>query len=88
MHNEELHELNSPPGLKKMIQAMNEEGVAQGMNRREEKCMQHSGGISLRKISIQMGGKYLNASYKNKKYAGRVWTGFIWPGTVTSGRLL
>jgi hypothetical protein len=46
MHNGEVHELNSSPGLKRTIHAMNEEGMAHGMNGREEKCIQSSGRIS------------------------------------------
>lgn len=46
VHTEELHELNSSPGLKRMIHAMNKEGMAHGMNGREQKCIQSSGRIS------------------------------------------
>lgn len=40
VHNEELHELYSSPGLKRMIWVMNEEGMGHGMNGREEKCLE------------------------------------------------
>lgn len=46
VHIEELHEMNSSPGLKRMIHTMNKEGVAHGMNGREQKCIQSSGRIS------------------------------------------
>jgi hypothetical protein len=46
MYNEELHELNSSPGLKRMIHAMNEEGMVHGMSGREEKCIRSSDRIS------------------------------------------
>lgn len=46
VYNEELHELNSSPGLKRMIHTMNEEGIAHGTSGREEKCIQSSDRIS------------------------------------------
>jgi hypothetical protein len=46
VQNEELHQSNSSPCLKRMIHAMNEEGMAHGMNGREEKSIQSSGRIS------------------------------------------
>jgi hypothetical protein len=46
IHNEELHESYSSPGPKRMMQVMNEEGMAHGMNGREEKCIESSGRIS------------------------------------------
>ena len=49
VHNEEVQKLNSSPGLKRIIHAVNEEGMAHGMNGREETCIESSGRISLRK---------------------------------------
>jgi len=49
VHNGEVQELNSSPGLKRMIHAVNEEGMAHGMHGREEISIQSSGRISFRK---------------------------------------
>jgi hypothetical protein len=49
VHIGEVQELNSSSVLKMMIHALNEEGMAHGMNGRKEICIQSFGRISLRK---------------------------------------